>query len=223
MTTRSDWTIPLALAAATCLVAMVAITAVTGVSQETFEIVRRPAVYAAELRAHPVALRALFGIDTAFLVLYSAMFLYFARAIATPETRSLLLVGIGAVFATAVLDMIEDHHILAMLYGAEDGTVPSAGQLAFQHTLSQVKFNMSYLGQFLLGLAIPLRTRGGAALAILLTIGTLIQGIWLYAAPLALLPSGNFGRWIGFLIGFVLVIQVVRQRASAAVATSAPA
>jgi hypothetical protein len=213
----------LALAAIGCLTAMIAITLGSGVSQESFEIVRSPAVYAAELAAHPGALRALFGIDAVFLVLYATLFVVAGRALEVPATRTLVTLAIGAMLGTAVLDMVEDHHILAMLYGVEAGTTPTTGQLAFQHTLSQVKFNVSYLGLFALGLAVPRTTLAGRVLAVLLTVGTLVQGAWLYAAPVAMLPVGNFGRWLGFVVGFALLIPVARHRAGGAAETGAPA
>lgn len=222
MTPRSDWTILLALAATLALLAMVGITYATGISQEGFELVRDPAAYAAELRAYPRAVRAIFAIDTAFLVLYSALFVSFGRVIATPATRWYVVIGMVAMLATALLDMIEDHHILAMLYNAELGDAPSSGQLALQHTISQVKFNISYLGLFLFGIATPRETLAGKALALLLTVGTLVQGVWLYAAPAGALPAGNAGRWIGFAVGFALVIQVSRRRSGGAAVTGAP-
>src|SRR3954470_10231704 len=115
-------TVPLAVAALACLAAMVTITLATGVSPEAFELARSPAAYAADLREHPSALRAMFGIDSAFLILYAALFIEFGRRIAIPETRTMVIIAVGALLATAVLDMIEDHHILAMLYGAEAGS-----------------------------------------------------------------------------------------------------
>lgn len=228
---RTDWTVPLAAASIATLAAMASITAVTGVSQETFEIVRDPDVYAAALRDHATVVRAVFALDTVFLVLYSALFLVFARRIATPATRAMIAVGVGALLATAVLDMIEDHHILAMLAGVEVGDPPGAARIGFQHTLSQVKFNVSYLGQFLVGLAVPRVTWAGKLLAVLLTVGTVVQGAWLYAAPPHLLSVGNAGRWGGFVLGFALVIVLVRQQDrsaaptpdAAATATGAPA
>jgi hypothetical protein len=219
----AEWTIALAGAGIACLIAMLIITSVTGVSQETFEIVRAPDVYADGLAAHAGALRLLFAIDAAFLVIYAAAFVGFGHHIATPRNRWFVAIGVGALLATALLDMTEDHHILAMVYGVEAGVRPSAGEIVFEHALSQVKFNVSYLGLVLLGLAVPRDAWAGRALALLLTVGTLIQSVWLYAAPVAALPAGNAGRWIGFLIGFALVIQVVRSRAGGATATGAPA
>lgn len=201
----------MAAAALAALAAMVAITAATGVSQETFEIYRAPDVYAADLRDHALALRALFGIDSAFLVLYTALLVGVANALATPATRTLLGVAIAATVVTALLDMVEDHHILAMLRAAETGQPPTAGELVFQHAASQVKFNASYLGLFVLGLHVPRDALAGRALAWLLTAGTLVQSAWLYAAPDAMLPVGNLGRWLGFVAGFALIIALARR------------
>jgi hypothetical protein len=213
----------LALAALACLVAMVTVTLASGVSQETFEVVRDPDSYAAQLVAHAGALRLVFAIDAVFLVIYATLFVVFGRQIETGATRSLVTLALAALLGTAVLDMVEDHHILAMLYAAEVGATPSIGELSFQHTLSQVKFNLSYLGLFALGLAVPRATLAGRALALLLTVGTLAQGAWLYAAPVALLAVGSFGRWVGFVVGFALVIALARRPAAGAAATGAPA
>jgi hypothetical protein len=224
MERSNDWSVHLALAATATLIAMVAVTLVTGYSQETFEIFRDPAVYGADLHAHAGVVRLLFGLDSAFLILYAAFFIVFARRIVTPENRSLLWIATGFIVLTALLDMLEDHSILSMLYGAENGNGPGPAHVTFQHVLSQFKFHVSYLGLFLFGLCIPRATVAGSALAILLTIGTLVQGAWLYAAPVTSLPAGNLGRWFGFIVGFGLAMSILRQpRVAAAAATGAPA
>jgi hypothetical protein len=190
------------------LATMVGITFGTGVSQETFEIARAPRVYATELRQFATPLRALFALDSVFLVLYATLLVQFALRVRTPATRVLTAIAIGAVLVTAVLDMIEDHAILAMLRLAERDIDPSAGQIAVQHVVSQVKFHVGYLGLFVLGLTIPRTTRANTVLAWLLTAGTLVQGAWLYAAPDSALPAGNVGRWAGFLVGFALIAKL---------------
>jgi hypothetical protein len=205
-----DWSVPLALASVACLVAMVGITLTTGASQEWFEIVRDPAAYADGLRQHAGAVRALFGIDSAFVVLYSVFFVVFGQLIARAETRTLLGIALGCLLCTALADMIEDHHILAMLYAAELGHDPGPTELVLQQAVSQVKFNVSAVGLFLYGLAVPRQAVAGKVLALLLTVGTLIQTAWIFAAPVAMLPSGNFGRWAGFVIAFILAIAVLR-------------
>lgn len=225
---RTDWTVPIAAGAIACLFAMVAITIATGVSQEQFETARPVAGYAADLVDNAGAVRAVFAVDTVFLVLYSAFFFLFGQRVVTDATRTMIAIAVGAILLTALLDMIEDHHILAMLGSSEAGAPPSAGELALQHTISQVKFNVSYLGLFLFGLAVPRRHWSGTALALLLTVGTLVQGAWLYAAPARFQALGNLGRWAGFIAGFALAIAVVRTsdapgRGRGAAGSGAPA
>lgn len=210
MTRSNDWSLHLALGALACLLAMAAVSLVAGVSQETFEIVRDPVAYAGLLRIHARTVRALFGIDSAFLVFYSAFFVVFVRRIATERTRPWLWVALVFLLVTALFDMVEDHHILALLYAAELGHSPSWEQLTFQHTVSAVKFNLSYAGLFLLGMGVPRETWAGIGLALLLTVGTVLQGVWLYAAPPDMLPAGNLGRHFGFVLGFLLVLPLLR-------------
>jgi hypothetical protein len=211
VTRPNDWSLPLALGALVCLLAMGVISLVAGVSQETFEIVRPPVAYGHMLRLHASAVRALFAIDSVFLVLYSAFFVVFVRRIGTERTRPWLTVALIFLLVTALLDMVEDHHILALLYAAEVGQAPSWEQLTFQHTVSAVKFNLSYAGLFLLGMGVPRETWAGVALSLLLTVGTVLQGAWLFAAPVGMLPSGNLGRHFGFILGFLLVIPLLTR------------
>jgi hypothetical protein len=213
MTRPNDWSLITALGALVCLLAMAAVSLVAGVSQETFEIVREPREYAGLLVKNASAVRALFGIDSAFLVLYSAFFVVFVRRIATERTRSWLWVALVFLLFTAVLDMVEDHHILALLYSAELAREPAWEQLTFQHTLSSVKFNVSYVGLFLLGMGVPRETWAGWGLTLLLTVGTVLQGAWLYAAPPEMLPTGNLGRHFGYVLGFLLVLPLLRRPA----------
>jgi hypothetical protein len=205
---RTDHVRVLAFASIAVLGAMVAITFTTGVSQETFEIARSPDVYADELRLFATPLRALFALDSMFLVLYAVLLVQFALRVRTGETRVLAAIAIGAVVLTAALDMIEDHSILAMLRLAERNIEPSASAIAMQHVISQVKFHVGYLGLFVLGLAVPRTSRAAVVLVWLLTAGTLVQGAWLYAAPDSALPAGNVGRWVGFLVGFALIAKL---------------
>ncbi|HEY0254787.1 MAG TPA: hypothetical protein VGC41_24845 [Kofleriaceae bacterium] len=213
----------LSIAAIAVLALMVGITLATGVSQETFEISLAPASYGAGLREYALPLRALFGLDSVFLILYATLFVVFAQVIATPPWRGILHIATGAMLATAVLDMIEDHHILALLRAAVRGDDPSAGAITAEHVISQVKFHLGYLGEVMIGLALPRRTTAAKVLSFLLVVGTLVQGAWLYAAPDAALPAGNVGRWIGFFIGFALIIRVARRPGGVASATDVPA
>jgi hypothetical protein len=197
--------IALAVASGALLVAMAGITAATGATQEAHEWYRPPAAYAASLITRPGPLRLIFGLDVGFLVLYTAFFAALADHL-SQLGRPFVRLALGAMIGTAVLDIIEDHHILALLAVAESGRPIDDGALVFQETLSMTKFSLSYVALVLFGLAIPRGTRLGVALAAFLVAGTLISGVLGYAAPPSWHDQLAGGRWIGFLAGFVLAV-----------------
>src|SRR5688572_27493639 len=145
----------LALAAATgvVLLSMIAVSLATGATQEAHEHYLTSIDYTAGLLEKPGATRLVFALDIAFLVLYTAFFTAFAdvlRGLGAPFVR----LALGAMIATAMLDIVEDHHILTLLARAESGQVIDDGAIAAQSVLSSCKFSVSYLSLFLFGLAI---------------------------------------------------------------------
>jgi hypothetical protein len=224
---HSSWSsrrlaLALAVASAAVLVAMAIVTLVTGASQEAHEWYQPPTAYAASLLTHPGALRLVFGLDVGFLVLYTAFFTALADHL-TRLGRPFLWLALGAMIGTAVLDIIEDHHILSLLGVAEAGRPIDDGAIVFQQTLSATKFTLSYLALVMFGLAIPRDTRLGLVLAVFLVAGTLISGVLGYAAPPAWREQLDGGRWIGFLAGFALAAAWLRSSPEpTAAATRAP-
>ncbi len=188
------------------LLSMVAVGAISGASQETHEHYKLPADYARDLLAHPGGARLLFGLDVAFLVLYTAFFGALARYLKS----TLAWIGFGAMAVVAVLDIIENHHILSLLSLAEAGRPIDDGAIAFQEVLSSTKFSISYLSLFLFGISIPRTTKLGWALCLFLTVGNLFTGVLGYAAPPAWRESLDGGRWVGFLLGFGLAFLWLR-------------
>jgi hypothetical protein len=187
------------------LLVMVVVTLVTGATQEVHEHYALPEAYAIALLEHADAMRIVFALDVAFLVLYTGFFAAFAKYL-TERGRPFVRLAFGAMLATAILDIVEDHHIVALLDGAEQGVLPSPTAITFQVVESACKFSMSYLSLFMFGLAIPRDTRLGLALAIFLTAGTLLSAVIGYALPQASMHAWDNGRWIGFLAGFALAI-----------------
>ena len=193
----------LAGASTAVLVVMVGITFATGATQELHEWYTTPDDYAQALLVHPGALRLIFGLDIAFLIFYTAFFAAFAdylRALGRPFVR----LALAAMIGTALLDIVEDHHILTMLSMAEHGRPISDFEIAMQQVISSTKFSLSYLSLLLFGLAIPRDTVLGFVLALFLTVGNVATGVLGYAAPPAWREQLDGGRWIGFLIGFGL-------------------
>lgn len=204
--------IALAGASAAVLVTMTMITMVTGASQEAHQHYLQPPAFAAGLLANPAALRAVFGLDVGFLVLYTAFFAAFADHL-RKLGRPFVGLALGTIVGTAVLDIVEDHHILSLLAVAEAGRPIDDAAIVFQQTLSASKFTLSYVSLVLFGLAIPRDTTLGIILAVFLIVGTLAFGVLGYATPPAWHSQINGGRWIGFVLGFVLAAAWLRTSA----------
>jgi hypothetical protein len=203
--------IALATFAATLVVIMLVITALTGATQEAHEYVVRPADYAASLLAAPTATRALFAVDLAFLVLYTVLFVALAAYLADRGApRALLRLAVGAVAVIAALDIAENHHILSLLDLAEHGGVPSDAAMSLQQTISGAKFTISALALTCFGLCIPRDTKTGWLLSGFLVLGPLATTILNTAAPPDLRPDLDNGRWIGFLFGFAFTAVWLR-------------
>jgi len=200
----SDRKLAIALAAVTTavLIAMVIVGKATGAAQEPHEHFAAPDAYVKSLLAHRGALRVVFALDVAFLILYTGFFAALAR-----HLKNLFAwLGFGAMVLVALLDIVEDHHIVSMLESAEHGILPSADSIAWQATESATKFSISYLALVLFGLAIPRTRKLGWVLAGFLVAGTLISAVVGYAVSPESQPSIESGRWIGFLAGFSLAV-----------------
>ena len=196
---------------AAVMVVMAVLGLVTGTSQELHEHVALPEVYAFGLIEQRGSLRVMMGLDLAFCVLYTAYFATFAAYLRERgASRVLVWLGLGAIVVTALLDFIEDQHILALLDLAEHKVLPSAAAIAYQAVESGTKFSVSFVGLVLFGLAIPRDNRIALALAVLLVPGTLISAVLTYAAPPHSMVMLELGRFAGFLVGFVLAIAWLR-------------
>ncbi|HEY1816828.1 MAG TPA: hypothetical protein VGG74_30985 [Kofleriaceae bacterium] len=195
------------------LVVMVIVSVATHATQEAHEHFALPEQYAVSLLDHATALRAVFALDIAFIVAYTAFFAALAAHLCerNPPLALLAKLGFAAMALTALLDIIEDHHILSLLDAAELRVLPSAGAISFQVVESATKFSVSYVSLFLFGLAIPRTTKLGWALCLFLTAGTLLSAIVGYSLPPALAHVFDSGRWIGFLVGLGLALEWLRR------------
>jgi hypothetical protein len=192
---------------AAVLVVMAIVSIATGATQEVHEHFAPPETYAFRLLDDAKGLRPLMALDIAFLILYTAFFATFATHLRGRGRPALLVwLALGAMIATAVLDIIEDHHILTLLDQAEHQVLPTAGAIAFQSVESATKFTLSFVSLVLFGLAIPRDTRLGLALVLFLTVGTLASAVLGYAMPPASAAHVEAGRWIGFLVGITLAM-----------------
>ena len=193
------------------LLVMIVVMVVTGQTQEPHEHFALPEVYALGLVEKPGALRVVFALDIAFVALYTAFFAALA-AYLRELGRPFVMLALGAMILTALLDLVEDHHILTLIDQAEQRVLPTAGALAFQSVESACKFSASYISLVLFGLAIPRTTKLGWALSLFLVAGTLISAVIGYALAGAARAHYEQVRGLSFVIGFGLAIAwLVKQ------------
>jgi hypothetical protein len=168
----------LALLAALSVVGILVAGFQAGISQEPFQAARLAEENVTRLLINPQGLRYNVGFDNAFIVFYTAFFAVFAFRVRDLVPREILGIALGALLLGALLDAIENHHILTMLYSAQHGLAISTQESQIQMLASSVKFHAVYVGSFLFAFAFA---RLGA-------LGTFIAlGIWCLFVPLGLL------------------------------------
>jgi len=212
-----------ALGAAALVLAMLGLFLVTGIGQDPLQYVHPVAEYNALLLRSPALLRAAIGLDNAFIVLYSAVFVLLFTALwqrgvlrPLPVVALVLLLGVG------LLDMLENMHFLAMLSAAEQGRPPLDAQIVWQASESMVKFQLSYVGLFLLGCALPRDSAAWRALGRLLLWVQWPVGITIYVVPHGLAVPLVLVRFGFFLASFLLLAWIHRQPGIASRVSAGP-
>lgn len=211
------------------VVAMLGIFLVLGVGQDPLQYVHSSAEYRRLLLANPAALRACLGCDNAFVVFYTTTFVTLGvvlRRLGADPT--LLRTALGLLLSLALLDLAENFHFLVMLAAAEQGLAPSPTEIAAQVWESLLKFHVSYLGLFLLALALPRRSPGERALAGLSLYLQLPVGVLIYVTPPAVALPLVLVRFAYFLVSLLLLGLLFGRPAAAPgerspVATLSPA
>ena len=194
------------LAAAIVLCMVAGILATGGFSQEFFELAPTPAAVAAQLTdqpAHTFGLRLNLGLDNLFLIAYTAFFVLLAvrfRAVLSPVT---IAVALGALLLTALLDAIENHHIMLMLHAFQHGEPLSAAQLEAQMVVSNLKFHASYLGAFLFAFGFYCLGGLGRVIAWLLWLYVPL-GMIAFAVPVEIVTPFALARTVFFILAFAL-------------------
>jgi hypothetical protein len=144
--------------AAAVVLGMFGIFLATGVGQEGLQSVHPSVVYAQLLLKNPPVLRTVLALDDTFIVLYAVLFLCLALVLPRYGAHRMLSLTSSALLgAVALLDGLENFHFLALLQHAEQGVLPADSEIGAQVVASLLKFHISYLGLFLLGLSLPRR------------------------------------------------------------------
>lgn len=202
------------LAAGLLLVVLCGITAVTGTSQQWFEWVHGPEVYAARLVAESVWLRAIIATDDMFIAAYVVATLLLARRLAvggwSPLTLAIALGGAAA----GILDLQENHDILSMLRSAELSLTIGTDAIVARSDLSQLKWLLGHLAFVLAGVVWPSRATWVdrflvfSLIALQMPVGVLV---WTVEEG----PWRDVLIWIrhaSFVTGFFLIAWTMRPR-----------
>src|ERR1700685_1126964 len=174
----------------------------TGVTQEYFEAIHPAPKYAEMLVEQAAWLRIAFTLANLFLLAYSSFFLWFAierRGKADPLACHVL---VGALLFAALLDAVENFHILAMLNRAEGGQLPSDGEIALQYVASAVKFTAGYFVAILFGILYPRDTLLARIVGASTAIGFPILGAVVLTTPAPWSDLCGLGRFLFFVLGY---------------------
>src|SRR5690349_19702768 len=89
-----------ALAACAMVAALLALFAIRGVGQDPLQFVHEPAEYVAILLRDPAGLRAVLGLDNAFIVFYTTMYVVLAQLLVRRGApRALVIAAFAPLFA----------------------------------------------------------------------------------------------------------------------------
>ena len=153
--------------------------------------------------AHTFGLRLNVGLDNLFIIAYSAFFVLLAvrfRGLLSPITIG---VALGALLLTALLDAVENHHILLMLHAFQHSEPVSAEQLEFQWSPLNLKFHASYLGAFLFAFGFYRFGGLGRVIARLLWLYVPL-GMIAFAVPVEIVTPFALARTVFFILAFAL-------------------
>ncbi len=194
-----------AFATSACALILLILALATGGSQGMFQLYAPVADYSALLLKRAAVLRLDIGVDLLFIAAYLSFFVLMARQLKAGGTdRMLVGIALGLVMTTALLDAIENAHILAMLRAVENGSILSAGQILAQQVASQVKFQAAYCGMAALGLLWPTRTGWGWIKTLFIL--QLVAGLGIFVVAGGMLKLLYVVRATFFVVGPLLII-----------------
>jgi hypothetical protein len=208
LTFVTRWTAVMGAIASLMVFLLVGLAVGTGVSQEYFENFHPIPEYTERLVAAAPLLRVGFTFDNVFVLAYTSFFVGLAIVLRRSADHSLVNFGLAAMIGTALLDIVENHHIMSMADAAVQGFPPSEGQVRLQMVLSLVKFHLSCLGALLLALAFPRNTAMARWIAVLLAAYALF-GLFVLTSPPQWLDLLGLIRTVFFVVSFLLVSRMM--------------
>jgi hypothetical protein len=191
---------------------MAAVAFSTGVTQEYFESIHPAAEYAQKLKESPAILRTVFTLDNFFLLCYASFFMWFlVERRGKVDSLPARLLAISLFFA-ALLDAVENFHILGMLSRAELGDLPGDGEIELQYVLSAVKFIAGYFVAIVFGILYPRDTLLARCVGASTAIVFPIVGVLVFTTPPVWSELCGLGRFLFFVLGYFLSAIVYWNR-----------
>lgn len=199
--------------AMSAIVALLLMFLLAGIGQDPLQFAQSPEVYAGILSRNPPLLRLVIGLDNAFIVFYWTMFAALGTRLAKDgAARGLVIAATGLLSLTALLDLLENMHFLAMIGMVGKGATIAAPEITIQITESLLKFHASYVGLFMLSFVLPAGTRLENLLAFLLRWVHWPIGIAIYAGPEWLTKPLVLVRFALFLASLMLIFLIYSRR-----------
>lgn len=200
------------LLAAVLLAILCGLVASTGVSQQTFEWVAPPAAYGSGLEKDATWLRLIIGIDDLFIAAYVTATLVLANRLArfgwSAMTVTIAVLGLAA----GLLDLHENHELLALIRWVESGGTVSAETIITRSELSQLKWMLGHLAFVLVGACWRERGTIDRVLVVSLVFVQLPLGAatWVLADPSSIAVA-TWARYGSFLAGFATIAWLHRN------------
>ncbi len=203
-------------ASAALLAVLVAMQLGTGVTQQWFESVHPLDEYAARLRSQGAWLRAIVAVDDVFVAAYASAVVLLGLVL---RGRGSALWGIVLVAGVTggLLDLEENHHMIAMLTTVQRGGALEPASVEHRMLFSAFKWLVSPLAYCFFGLGFDARTRAEHAVRLFpwlwmlpLTAAVLVVDDPTWVRPLA------FARLLSVVGGFVSLGLVMARRATPA-------
>lgn len=184
-----------------------------GIGQDPLQFFHSPAEYTEILLRNPPVLKLAIGLDNAFIMFYTTMFIALGAVLSRDRAPRLLVVcSVSLLALTGLLDLAENMHFLSMLATAQQGLPIGAGEIELQVWESLVKFHVSYLGLFVLGFALPAVNRQDKVLGFLFRWVQWPVGLLIYLTPATVATPLVLVRFSFFLVSFLLIAAIYRRR-----------
>jgi hypothetical protein len=224
-------TIMLGVLAGSLALVLLSLALATHGSQGMFQLNRPAAEYSALLLNRAAPLRIDLAVDFIYICVYAAFFVKLASVLPAlrqqtgnehaPSVSS--AVWVSALLATALLDALENTHILAMLSSAEHGVPIPQDAIVWQAVESQMKFLFSYFGLFLLSFYVPAESLFERGFAFVLRWVQAPVGIAIFVLPLEAAKPFYLARALFFILGFWSMAWIVHRRSMPDSLAHAPA